>query len=60
MKEIPQFDLPDMFPSEEGLVDVIYGLIRSGKTYLATAKIHEEIGLLLLKVFFGHRLPAHV
>lgn len=43
MKEIPQHEIPDMFPSEEGLVDVIYGLIRSGKTYLATVKIHEEL-----------------
>jgi len=43
MIEIPQYEIPDAFPSEEGLVDVIYGLIRSGKTYLATAKIHEEI-----------------
>jgi len=43
MIEISQYEMPEMFPSEEGLVDVIYGLIRSGKTYLATAKIHEEI-----------------
>jgi len=42
-KHIPIELLPDQFPSEEGLVDIIYGLIRSGKTYLATVKIHEEI-----------------
>jgi len=43
MIQVPQYEIEDQFPSEEGLVDVIYGLIRSGKTYLATAKIHEEI-----------------
>jgi len=43
MIEIPQHEIPDMFPSEEGQVNLYYGLIRSGKTYAATADIHEEI-----------------
>jgi len=42
-KEIPQEELDDYFPADEGSANLYYGLIRSGKTYGATADIHEEL-----------------
>jgi len=43
MIEVQQEELQDYFPAEEGSANLYYGLIRSGKTYGATADIHEEL-----------------
>jgi len=41
--EVPQAELEGYFPADEGSANLYYGLIRSGKTYGATADIHEEL-----------------
>jgi len=41
--EVPKEDLLDAFPAPEGSANLYYGLIRSGKTYGATADIIEEL-----------------
>jgi len=43
MNKVPYEDIKDDFPAQEGEANLYYGLIRSGKTYGATADIHEEI-----------------
>lgn len=40
---IPLEDLDELSPADEGSVNLYYGLIRSGKTYGATADIIEEL-----------------
>jgi len=40
---IPQEELQDEFPSDEGSINLIYGMIGNGKTYAATADILERL-----------------
>lgn len=41
MEQIPSHELVDLFQSEEGSINLYYGLIGQGKTYAATADILE-------------------
>jgi len=41
--EVPIGQTEDHFKAPEGSANMYYGLIRSGKTYAATADIHEEL-----------------
>jgi len=42
-KLVPESELVDTFPAEEGELNMYYGRIGSGKTYGATADIHEDV-----------------
>jgi len=43
--EVPKEELEEAFQAPEGSANLYYGLIRSGKTYAATADIHDELRL---------------
>jgi len=42
-KKVPEEELIDYFPAEEGELNLYYGRIGSGKTYGATSDIHDDI-----------------